>query len=170
MVFPTFFNLSQNFEIRSSLLVIDTEAWHAAIHGVAKSQTPLSDWTELNWSEPQSASGLVFADCIELLHLWLQRIIKKTHTHQNRLFTAQLTSQADVSFIKQTLLRHGTSLTPKEQFSQSLLTSSFLYFPSFPFGCALRKIGFAPTTNQERRCKWAAASYIITGSVVYVFP
>ena len=26
------------------------------------------------WSEPQSAPGLVFVDCIELLHLWLQRI------------------------------------------------------------------------------------------------
>ena len=26
----------------------DMEAWHAAIHGVAKSQTQLSDWTELN--------------------------------------------------------------------------------------------------------------------------
>ena len=30
-------------------LVIDREAWHALIHGVAKSQTRLSDWTELNW-------------------------------------------------------------------------------------------------------------------------
>ena len=44
MVFPTFFNLSLNLAIRSS------------------------------WSKPQSAPGLVFADCIELLHLWLQRI------------------------------------------------------------------------------------------------
>ena len=43
MVFPTFFNLSLNLAIRSSR------------------------------SEPQSAPGLVFADCIELLHLWLQR-------------------------------------------------------------------------------------------------
>ena len=29
-------------------LVMDREAWHAVIHGVAKSRTPLSDWTELN--------------------------------------------------------------------------------------------------------------------------
>ena len=29
-------------------LVIDREAWHAAIHGAAKSQTRLSDRTELN--------------------------------------------------------------------------------------------------------------------------
>ena len=28
-------------------LVMDTEAWHAAVHGVRKSQTQLSDWTEL---------------------------------------------------------------------------------------------------------------------------
>ena len=32
-------------------LVIDREAWHAAIHAVTKSQTWLSDWTELNWYE-----------------------------------------------------------------------------------------------------------------------
>ena len=30
-------------------MVMDMEAWHAAIHGVTKSQARLSDWTELNW-------------------------------------------------------------------------------------------------------------------------
>ena len=44
VVYPTFFNISLNLAIRSSL------------------------------SEPQSATSHVFADCIKLLHLWLQRI------------------------------------------------------------------------------------------------
>ena len=32
------------------VLVIDREAWHAAVHGVTKSQTWLCDWTVLNWT------------------------------------------------------------------------------------------------------------------------
>ena len=75
-------------------LVMDRDAWRAAVHGVTNSRTRPSDWTELNglvvfptffylslnlairssWSEPQSPPGLVFADYIELLYLWLQRI------------------------------------------------------------------------------------------------
>ena len=31
-------------------LVMDRESWRAVIHGVAKSWTRLSDWTELNWT------------------------------------------------------------------------------------------------------------------------
>ena len=32
-------------------LVMDREAWPAVVHGVEKSQTQLSNWTELNWTE-----------------------------------------------------------------------------------------------------------------------
>ena len=32
-------------------LVIDREAWHAVVHGVSKSRTWLSNWTELNWRQ-----------------------------------------------------------------------------------------------------------------------
>ena len=36
-------------------LVMDWEAWHAVVHGVAKSQTQLSNWAELYW--PEVCSG-----------------------------------------------------------------------------------------------------------------
>ena len=36
-------------------LVMDREVWRAVIHGVAKSRTWLSDWTELNWTDADIA-------------------------------------------------------------------------------------------------------------------
>ena len=44
-------NLSKHWE-----LVMDREAWHAVAHGVAKSQTWLSDWTELMMSAAAAKS------------------------------------------------------------------------------------------------------------------
>ena len=38
-------------------LVIDREAWHAAVHGVMKSWIRLSDWTELNWMKDVNNTG-----------------------------------------------------------------------------------------------------------------
>ena len=35
-------------------LVMDREAWRAVIHGIAKSRTRLSDWTELNWTDEEA--------------------------------------------------------------------------------------------------------------------
>ena len=41
-------------------LVMDREAWHAAVHGVAKSRTQLNDWTELKWDLLLSAGSNKF--------------------------------------------------------------------------------------------------------------
>ena len=41
-------------------LVMDREAWRAAIHGITKSRTPLRHWTELNWTETLSVPGVSF--------------------------------------------------------------------------------------------------------------
>ena len=39
-------------------LVMDREAWLAAIHGVTKSRTRLSEWTELNWKGKNATKQL----------------------------------------------------------------------------------------------------------------
>ena len=43
-------------------LVMDREAWRAVIHGVTKSRTWLSDWTELNWAIIQTDENFFFSD------------------------------------------------------------------------------------------------------------
>ena len=44
--------------------VMDREAWRAAVHAVAESQTRLSDWTELNWiGYCKETSGIIASQC-----------------------------------------------------------------------------------------------------------
>ena len=76
-------------------LVMHREAWCAGIHGVAKSRTRLSDWTELNWTEPASGNhkfGLFFYESvcfwriIDLQHYvgsWCTTMIWYFYTFQN---------------------------------------------------------------------------------------
>ena len=67
-------------------LVMDREAWRAAIHGVAKSQTWLSDWTELNWTVAQLVKNLPAMWEIWVQSLgWEDPLEKGNATHSNIL-------------------------------------------------------------------------------------
>ena len=63
-------------------LVMDREAWHATIHGVAKSRTRLSDWTELNWREYDS-------------YYFIRRVLSNTTVQKHQFFSAQPSSQSN---------------------------------------------------------------------------
>ena len=55
-------------------LVMDREAWHAVIHGVAKSRTWLSDWTELDCDPPDSSvHGILQARILEWIAIVFSR-------------------------------------------------------------------------------------------------
>ena len=53
-------------------LVMDREAWRAAVHGIAKSRTQLSNWTELRGSSQGQLKGLPRWLSGEKIHLQMQ--------------------------------------------------------------------------------------------------
>ena len=85
VVFPTFFNLGLNLAISSS------------------------------WSEPQSAPGLVFAACIELLHPWPQKNI------------INLISVMCMCRVFSCVVGRGCLLWPVHSFGKTILAFSLLH-------------------------------------------
>ena len=90
-------------------LVMDREAWHAAIHGVAKSRTRLSNWTD--WLTDWTPSSSLQPSC--LIHIWgpgeKLRSTYKVHSPGFR-------------FIKQLRLNHRTTVSFSSPFSYHHIT------------------------------------------------
>ena len=86
-------------------LVMDREAWHPAVHGVAKSQTRLSNWTELRIAERKDGRCLDHAAAIPALAQFFW-----THW-DDRKRSLQLQSTVNVGFlyIQQNLIVACTS-------------------------------------------------------------
>ena len=76
-------------------LVMDREAWRAEIHGVAKSQTLLSDWTEPNWTESFSLILEIASRCFQPLELWGSDISGSDRAARSQAAAARLGSQQE---------------------------------------------------------------------------
>ena len=78
-------------------LVMDREAWHAAVHGVAKSHTWLSDWTEL-----MGLDAMIFA-------FWMLRF-KPVFSLSSFIFIKRLFRDFSGGPAARTLSSHGRGL------------------------------------------------------------
>ena len=100
-----------------------------AIHGVTKSQTRLSDWTELNWNSFVGLLNMIIQDCLRIYSLSFLRWPKLRLFNSPLRFTFPISSwfypRPHPFFFK--LSSSGTLL--------SFLL--FLYLVIFPLGCRL---------------------------------
>ena len=87
-------------------LVMDREAWHAVIHGVAKSRTQLSDWTELNWTELKT--GKQEFQLYGNYHPWALRSLQAIFTHPIFMISPGL---CNILSLKEGFLVEGGSLS-----------------------------------------------------------
>ena len=73
-------------------LVMDREAWRATIHGVAKSQTRLSNWTELNWTGCKDGGWLTLEpQCTtRWLKLWVYNEQRKCAESRLQAFSSHV--------------------------------------------------------------------------------
>ena len=144
MVFPTSFKLSLNLAIRSS------------------------------WSELQSAPGLVFADCIELLYLWLQKnIINLISVLTNwwcpcvelSLVLLEFAMISVFSWQNSVSLCLTSFCTPRPNFP---VTSSISWLPTFAFLSPVMKRTSFWAVSSRRSCRSSQNHWTYASSALLV--
>ena len=92
-------------------LVMDREAWHAAVHGVAKSQTQLSNWTTTTQipGNPVESTRMFYFSNVKQAGLYKsgEPWAKEKTLGGSRTYLASCT--CDLSFFKKFLLEHSCS-------------------------------------------------------------
>ena len=113
-------------------LVMDREAWRAAIHGVAKSQTRLSGWTELNvyfmqWSNLLESSTLQRIYQISFLaDIWHENASDGRITPFTKILTSYINSYINNVRIMTGHTNNATADTSEGQFRLSLIFMSIM--------------------------------------------
>ena len=88
-------------------LVMDREAWGAAIHGVAKSQTWLSDWAELNWTETVHKNADLREEvlvAVQRLKMYIVKELKLRQSVQGPLRRRTLSLMLSLDLVQQCVL------------------------------------------------------------------
>ena len=131
-------------------LVIDREAWHAAVHGVTKSQTWLSDWTELNWR----LSLIVYFFILPTLHaqlltVWKPRLLLSWGSAAGRSCIRALTRQKLLQdrtcgcvpggWVLESLTFCSSLQVHQMSHSQMAVETTKLNFGAFPTACCLEE-------------------------------
>ena len=102
-------------------LVMDREAWHAALHGVAKSWTQMSNWAELSW-KPSNTEDLSSSHKLHQEEIWMQCYVNiASKIRCMYLLHKQILMQIFVMWISSLLIKLGCCCL----FAQSCLTLSW---------------------------------------------
>ena len=130
------------------------EAWRAVIHGVARSQTWLSDWTELNSGilKCKLLAVEVINTVVEMYHLWKHREMLSLSTQKVRWGLSPLIA----SMLLSRFSRVWLSVTPKTAAHQALPSPGFSrqeHWSGLPF----------PSPMHERE-KWEWSCSVVSDS------